>query len=422
VPPERPAYTLRRVWLPKDLEEQYYCGLSNEGLWPLCHVAFHRPQFRPEHWESYRAANEIFADAVLEEAGGEPAFVFIQDYHFGLLPRMLKQRNPGVVIAQFWHIPWPNRETFRAFPWKEELLDGMLGNDVLGFHLPYHCSNFLDTVDRNIEALVDTEKRDVRRAGHTTAVRAFPISIDYDKHCRASESAAVRDETVLWQLRLDTRTQWMGIGIDRVDYTKGIPERIAAIDLLLDEHPEYLGELTFVQVGVPSRTAIPSYAELNQQIIAQIDAVNRKHGGRQWQPIHFVHEHLDQAALMALHRMADFCVVSSLHDGMNLVAKEYVASRTDESGVLVLSSFTGAARELTDALQINPFSISEIAEAMHAAMMMPFDEQQRRMRRMRAAVEMNNVYRWAGKLLEALLRIDMPEVNTDAGAAMTVMA
>jgi trehalose 6-phosphate synthase len=214
----------------------------------------------------------------------------------------------------------------------------------------------------------------------------------------------------------------MGIGIDRVDYTKGIPERIAAIDLLLDEHPEYMGELTFVQVGVPSRTAIPSYAELNQQIIAQIDAVNRKHGGRQWQPIHFVHEHLDQSALMALHRMADFCVVSSLHDGMNLVAKEYVASRTDESGALILSSFTGAARELTDALQINPFSISEIAGAMHTAMAMPFDEQQRRMRRMRAAVEMNNVYRWAGKLLQALLRIDMPEVNTDAGAAMTVMA
>jgi trehalose 6-phosphate synthase len=422
VPPERPMYTLRRVWLPKDVEEQYYYGLSNEGLWPLCHIAFHRPQFRPEHWDSYRAANEIFAEAVLEEAGGEPAFVFIQDYHFGLLPRMLKQRNPGLVIAQFWHIPWPNRETFRAFPWKEELLDGMLGNDVLGFHLRYHCLNFLETIDRNIEALVDSERGDVRRAGHTTAVRPFPISIDYDRHCRLADSAAVRDETVLWNLRLEARTRWMGIGVDRVDYTKGIPERIAAIDLLLDAHPEYLGELTFVQVGVPSRTNISSYSELNEQICSQVETVNRKHGGRQWQPIHFVHQQVDQAALMALHRMADFCVVSSLHDGMNLVAKEYVASRTDESGALILSSFTGAARELEDALLINPFSIAEIAGAMHTAMMMSPDEQQRRMRRMRAAVEGNNVYRWAGKLLDALLRVDTPEVSTYESSVLTVMA
>jgi trehalose 6-phosphate synthase len=420
VPPESPAYTLRRLWLPRHIEEQYYYGLSNEGLWPLCHIAFHRPQFREEHWESYRIANELFAEAVLEETGGDAAFVFIQDYHFGLLPRMLKQQNPNLIIAQFWHIPWPNRETFRAFPWKEELLDGMLGNDVLGFHLRYHCSNFLETVDRNIESLVDNEKGNVRRSGHVTAVRPFPISIDYEKHCRSAESEEVQAEEEAWLVRLAQRTRWIGAGIDRVDYTKGIPERIAALDMLFEQHPEYIGELTFVQVGVPSRTGIASYDDLNQKIASEIDAVNRKHGRGDWKPIHFVHQHLDQPCLMALHRICDFCLVSSLHDGMNLVAKEFVASRTDEDGALILSSFTGAARELTDALLVNPFSIGEIAGAIHTALTMPWEERHRRMGRMRAAVEANNVYRWAGKLLEALLRIDVSEHPAEATSLFTV--
>lgn len=420
VPPDDPTYTLRRVWMPRHIEEQYYYGLSNEGLWPLCHIAFQRPVFKPEHWESYRIANEIFAEAVLEEAAGEPAFVFIQDYHLGLLPRMLKQQHPSLTIAQFWHIPWPNREIFRAFPWKEELLDGMLGNDLLGFHLRYHCNNFLETVDRNIEALVDTERGSVLRLGHTTSVRPFPVSIDYDRHARVSESEAVRDEVEAWEDRLGKRTRWLGIGIDRVDYTKGIPERIAALDLLLDTHPEYLGEITLVQVGVPSRTAISSYGDLNLNIGAQIEAVNMKHGTDDWKPIHFINRHMDQPALIALHRMADFCVVSSLHDGMNLVAKEFVSSRTDEDGVLILSSFTGAARELADALQVNPFAVGELADAMHMALTMHPEERQRRMCRMRGAVEANNVYRWAGKLIEALLRIDVAEKPSFSSSAAAV--
>jgi trehalose-6-phosphate synthase len=409
VPPEDPRYTLRRVWLPRQVEEEYYYGLSNEGLWPLCHIAFQRPTFDPKWWESYRLANELFAEAVLEETRGEPSFVFIQDYHFGLLPRMLKQQNPNLIVAQFWHIPWPNRETFRAFPWKEELLDGMLGNDLLGFHLRYHCSNFLETVDRNIEALVDSEKALVRRSGHTTAVRAFPISIDYDSHCATADSEEVRQETGAWLARLGGRTRYVGIGIDRVDYTKGIPERLAALDVFFARHPEYRGELTFVQVGVPSRTAIGSYELLNQRIAADIESLNRKYGCGGWQPVIFVHRHVEQAALMALHRIADFCVVSSLHDGMNLVAKEFVASRTDEDGVLILSSFTGAARELTDAIQVNPFSIGEMADAIHLALGMTPDERRKRMARMRGVVHGNNVYRWAGKLLRSALCLEPRE-------------
>ncbi len=402
VPPEHPTYHLRRVWLSEELENDYYYGLANEALWPLCHTVFHRPRFSATHWDGYKRANELFADAVLEEAAGEPAFVFVQDYHLALLPRILKRANPKLKIAQFWHIPWPNREAFRAFPWKEELLDGMLGNDLLGFHIRHHCSNFLDTIDRNIEALVDTEHARIRRGGHDTLVRPFPISIDFASYHGRAASVSVPSKTVQWYSELGFRPEILGLGIDRIDYTKGIPERLEAIDRLLEGHPEYIGRLTFVQVGVPSRTTIAAYHNLNDEVTSLIDRINSRWGRGRWKPIVFIHRHVEQSALIALNVMADFCAVTSLHDGMNLVAKEFVASRIDEDRVLVLSAFTGAARELSDALIVNPFSIDEIAEAMHRAINMPAEERRTRMTGMRRVVAENNVYRWAGKILTTL--------------------
>ncbi len=402
VPPESPEYTLRRIWLSHEIEQEYYYGLANEGLWPLCHIAFQRPRFNRQHWESYRLANEIFAEAVLEEAAGDPAFVFIQDYHFGLLPRLLKNANPRLTVAQFWHIPWPNRETFRAFPWKEELLDGLLGNDLLGFHLRYHCTNFLDTIDRNIEALVDVDHGVVRRGGHHTSVRPFPISIDFDHQVKIASSPEITAATVEWWREIGRMPEILGIGIDRIDYTKGIPERLVGLDRLFEDHPEFLGRLTFVQVGVPSRTAIPGYRKLNDDVTATVERINARWGRGSWKPIIFIRRHVDQKALVALHLISDFCVVSSLHDGMNLVAKEFVGSRIDEDGVLILSSFTGAARELTDALCVNPFAVDEIANAMYSAIAMPAAERRRRMVRMRSVVETDNIYKWAGKFVMTL--------------------
>jgi trehalose 6-phosphate synthase len=402
VPPEDPSYTLRRVWLPKRIEDEYYYGLANEGLWPLCHAVFHRPRFSARNWQSYREANELFAGAILEEAAGKPAVVFIQDYHLALLPQMLKRSNPNLTVAQFWHIPWPNRETFRAFPWKEELLDGMLGNDLLGFHLQYHCANFLETIERSIEARVDTEHGYVSRNGHRTTVRAFPISIDFDERVRMAASPRVVPATRQWQEELGSTPEILGIGIDRIDYTKGIPDRLQAIDCLLEEHPEYIGRLVFLQVGVPSRIGIADYDGLNRALVEQVDAINRKWGHSSWKPIVFVRRHVDQQALVALQLMADFCLVTSLHDGMNLVAKEFVASRIDGDGVLILSAFTGAARELTDALIVNPFAVDQMAEAVHQAINMPAEERRRRMNRMRSVVAANNVYCWAGKILLTL--------------------
>lgn len=413
VPPWNPCYTLRRVWLSKEQENGYYYGLANEGLWPLCHIVFAAPKFDPESWEYYRQVNALFAQAVLEEAGDEPTFVFIQDYHFGLLPRMLKNSRPNLIVAQFWHIPWPNRETFRVFPWGEELLDGLLGNDLLGFHLRYHCQNFLDTVDRHIEAKVDMERFEVTRGGKATLVRPFPISIDFEAHSAAAQSAAVEEEMARLVKELGLQDVRMGVGLDRVDYTKGIANRLRAVDRLLEQYPQYRGKLVFVQVGVPSRTRIPRYQEISEEIELLVEEINWRWSEGGWRPIIYLKEHASPVRMMALHRLADFCMVTSLHDGMNLVAKEFVASRGDEDGVLILSKFTGSARELTEALLVNPFSLEEIVGSMHSALIMTPEERRWRMQRMREAVATNNIYRWAGKIISSLLRLgDAEESQT----------
>lgn len=414
VPPDDPKYTLRRVWLTPEQEQGYYYGLANGGLWPLCHITFTRPRFDPRDWESYREVNRLFADAVLEEVGSEPAFVFIQDFHFCLLPRMLKEAHPRLVVAQFWHIPWPNREVFRTFPWGEELLDGLLGNDLLGFHVHYHCQNFLDTVDREIEARVDGDRFEIHRGGHGTQVRPFPISIDFEAHEKAATSANVDEAMQRWRIELNLKEEVLGVGIERLDYTKGIPDRLRGIDFLLENHPEYLGKIRFVQVAVPTRIHVPAYQQINQDVDDAVNEINNRWRTGDWEPIAYIKEQQGPVEMMALHRLSRFCIVSSLHDGMNLVAKEFVASRRDGDGILILSRFTGAARELGDALQVNPYSIGEIAEAINQALTMPEEERRRRMHRMRTQVETYNVYRWAGRILSTLLKFDFAEPSEDA--------
>ncbi|GGH16391.1 alpha,alpha-trehalose-phosphate synthase (UDP-forming) [Silvibacterium dinghuense] len=416
VPPDNPTYTLRRVWIDEQLQREFYNGMANEGLWPLCHASFVRPTFRPRDWESYRRANQIFADAILEEAGDEAAFVFIQDYHFALLPRMLKERNPKLIVAQFWHIPWPNAEAFRAFPWKEEILDGLLGNDLFGFQLRYHCTNFLETIDRNIEAIVNNEQSNVQRGGHETLVRPFPISIDFDAHVRTAFGPEVQADMEEWrrQLNLDSSgIEFLGIGIDRIDYTKGIPDRLHGFDYFLEQHPEYRGRIQFVQIGVPSRMQIEQYQAVSEEVEKLVDTINTRWATGSWKPVIFLKQYFTPRQLIALHRLAHFCVVTSLHDGMNLVAKEYVASRFDEDGVLILSRFTGAARELSDALLVNPFAIGEIAEAIAQAVHMKQEERRKRMRRMRREVEENNIYHWAANILSQLLRFEIPSTQSE---------
>jgi trehalose 6-phosphate synthase len=404
VPPGEPEYSLRRVWLSKEEEQGYYYGFANEALWPLCHIAYARPQFNLSDWKQYCHVNRKFADAVLEEIADDPAFVFVQDYHFALLPRMLKNARSDLIVAQFWHIPWPNREAFRVCPWQTEILDGLLGNDLLSFQIQYHCNNFLDTVERAIEAKVDMERFSVTVGGHVTNVVPQPISIDPElvqSYLPDDLEAAERK----LRRHLHLQDQAILVGIDRVDYTKGIPERFRAIDRLLTLRPEWKGRVSFVQVGAPSRVHIPTYRHLNEELQALADDVNWRHSCDGWTPIIFLNEHHSPEQIATLDRIAAACVVSPLHDGMNLVAKEFVAVRDDLQGVLILSRFTGAARELDGAVLINPFAVDEFAEALHAALTMSCEEQEQRMRRMRQQVNDNNVYRWAGMLMSRMSKL-----------------
>ncbi|MEP6672427.1 MAG: trehalose-6-phosphate synthase [Chthoniobacter sp.] len=415
VPPEDPAYTLRRVWLTPKQEKGFYYGLSNEGLWPLCHMAFTRPVFRKEDWEAYKEVNALFARAVIEEAGDGPALIFIQDYHFALLPRMLKSlAGNRLVIAHFWHIPWPNREIFRTFPWHAELLDGLLGSDLLGFQVRHHCQNFLDTVDRTMEAKVDHERFEITRKASPTRVRPFPISIDCAEHVEHAASDEVAQAMESWRDRLQLGKRSLGIGLERLDYTKGIPERLRAFDDLLLRHPEWRGRVVFAQVAVPSRSHLEEYRNLEEEVDGLVAQINGRWRKGDWEPVVLLKRHFDSTDMMALHRLAQFCVVSSLHDGMNLVAKEFLASRTDEMGVLILSRFTGAHRELPESLEINPFAIHEVSDAMACALEMSPQEQRRRMVRLRAQVAYNNVFRWAGKFLSELLHLELNEYGQDA--------
>lgn len=411
VPPNHPTYTLRRVWLTPEQEQGYYFGLANEGLWPLCHTAFQRPVFRLPDWEHYREVNHRFADAVLEEAGDTPTFVFIQDYHFCLLPRLLKDAAKSrMIIAQFWHIPWPGRETFRVFPWGEELLHGLTGNDLIGFHIRQHCQNFLDTVDRHIEARVDREHWAIARGGRETMVRPFPISIDFAGQEVLARSQEVEASMIVWRQQLGLAPGVViGAGIERMDYTKGIADRLRAIDLFFERHPEWRGKMSFVQIAAPSRSELRAYQEAEVEVAELATAINARWATDGWKPVHLLKKHHGPVELTALRRLASFMIVNALHDGMNLVAKEYCASRFDGDGVLILSRFTGAYRELGESIGVNPYAMHEIADAIHEALSMDPVERLRRMTRMRDTIRTHNVFRWAGKIVANLLHFELPD-------------
>jgi len=405
VPPDNPQYTLRRVWLSKEQVDGFYLGFSNEALWPLCHVTFTPPVFRESDWEAYKAVNRIFADAVLQEIAGRPALVLVQDYHFALLSRMIKEQNPGLTVGQFWHIPWPMHEVFRTCPWQEEILEGMLGNDLLGFHVRSFADNFMETVRHGLGARIDSEHATINYRGKPTLVEPFPISVDFDSLSQQAGTEQVAEEMAKLSAEFNLAGKYVGVGMDRMDYTKGIPQRLQALDMFLDEYPDYRGKVVFIQAGMPSRTQIDSYRDVGQRIDDLIGSINRKHATDSWQPIVALTRQLSPVELSALRRLATFCVVSSLHDGMNLVAKEYVAARVDGDGVLILSQFTGAAAEMPEALLINPFAIADFADKIREAIEMPESERRRRMKAMRETVAANNIYRWGAAMVSRLISI-----------------
>jgi trehalose 6-phosphate synthase len=399
VPPEKPSYRIRRVWLSDEEEQGYYYGFANEGLWPLCHIAHTRPSFRAADWAHYQTVNRRFADVVADEARTDDPIVLVQDYHFALLPRMVRDRLPRATIITFWHIPWPNPEAFGICPWREEVLEGMLGSSILGFHTQFHCNNFFDTVDRFLEARVDRETFTISYGGDPTEVRRYPISIEWPPMALAIQPPVPEcRQRVRERLGLHPDVR-LGVGVDRLDYTKGILERFAAIERLLELEPRWIGHFSFLQAAAPSRVSIDEYQNLDARVRQVAARINERFGRPGCQPIVLKIEHHDAAQVYELYRAADLCYVSSLHDGMNLVAKEFVAARDDEQGVLLLSQFTGAARDLAEALIVNPYDIEQSAAAMHLALTMSPEEQRARMRSMRNLVQEFNVYRWAGRML-----------------------
>jgi trehalose-6-phosphate synthase len=414
VPPDHPRYTLRRVWLTKEEEAGYYLGFANEGIWPLCHIAHTRPVFRPADWEHYQHVNERFAEALLAEIErAENPYVLIQDYHFALLPRLIKRKRPDARVAIFWHIPWPNPEAFRICPWERELLDGLLGADLVSFHIQAHCNNFLETVDQSLESRIEWDRFTVNRNEHITAVRPHPISVALPEWSRdASMNATAEQNRANILATLGPEIIFLGVGVDRVDYTKGIVERFRAIEYFLDKYPYFHGQFAFVQFGAPSRTDIRCYQDLVAEVEGEADRINRRFQTERWRPIVLFSQHHSHAEIEPYYRAADFCLVTSLHDGMNLVAKEFVVSREDGDGVLILSQFTGASRELRDALLVNPYDIAQMGEMIHRALEMPVEERRARMERMRREVRDHNVYRWAGELITELseIRLDTPEM------------
>jgi len=384
VPPTNPNYTLRRVWLTKEEEEGYYYGFANEGLWPLCHIAHVRPVFRSGDWEQYVHVNQRFADAVIKEARTDDPVVLAQDYHFALLPRMVREVLPKATIITFWHIPWPNPESFGICPWREEIIEGLLGSTILGFHTEFHCKNFLETVDRYLEARIEHEVSTVSYGGKLTKVEDYPISIAWPE----GDAGATIEEcraTIRHELGLPPG-QLLGIGVDRLDYTKGIIERFQAIEKMLEQHPELIGRFSMVQIAAPSRASLDEYQNFDARVRSLVQRINRRFGTPSYEPIILKVEHHDADQVNRYYRASDVCLVTSLHDGMNLVAKEFIAAREDERGVLVLSQFTGAARELHEALIVNPYHIEQGADAIYRALTMPEVEQRERMRIMRALV------------------------------------
>jgi trehalose 6-phosphate synthase len=396
---------LRRVWLSKEEEQGYYFGFANEGLWPLCHIAYTRPTFRPQDWEHYKRVNERFASVLLEEMEHDPEpCLLVQDYHFALVPRLVKEQRPDARVAIFWHIPWPNPEAFGICPQQRELVHGLLGADLIGFHIQAHCMNFLGTVDRSLESRVELERSAVNRNGHITLVHPFPISIPFPEQ-QISEpwDAAATRRALLKDLGVEA--EFLGVGVDRVDYTKGILERFRGLDNVFEQAPEYRGRLTFVQIGAPSRMQIKSYADLYTEVQREAERINERWQTGRWKPIVLLERYHSHREIEPFNRAANFCLVTSLHDGMNLVAKEFVASRSDEQGVLILSTFTGASRELHDALLVNPYDAGQLGSAIRLALQMSPEQQRERMRRMRRVVRENNVYRWAANLIGELAEI-----------------
>jgi trehalose 6-phosphate synthase len=424
VPPGSAKYRLRRVWLSDEDERGYYDGFSNSALWPLCHRTYVQPVFRSDDFDTYRDVNERFADAVAEEATSGAPVVLVQDYHFALAPSMIRKRLPSAAVATFWHIPWPHWQTFATCPWRDEILQGLLGSNVVGFQTPADCFNFVETVDRLLGAEIDCGEGVITYRGRRVMVRDYPASIDWPGEWTTGPSIQICRDVVRKDLRLDSNVV-LGVGVDRLDYTKGIEEKFLMVERLLELQPDLCGKFAFVELAEPSRHRLSAYRKARLRVLQTADRINRRFANGEYRPIFLLEAHHSAATIARYYRAADVCVVSSLHDGMNLVSKEFVASRDDEQGALMLSEFAGAANELDDALIFNPYHIDQAASTLMSALDMSRDEQRARMHRLRHTVKRHDARAWASRMVGDVLetcedaQAEKSSLSVTAGASLS---
>lgn len=387
--------TLEPVLLTAGEKEQFYDGCANQALWPLLHDLPSKCRFEPAYWTGYREATEKFADAV-EAVAEWDDLVWVQDYHLMLLGEALRARGSRVKLAYFHHVPFPATDIFERLPWRREVLQGLMHFHSVGFQTERDRRNFTASVRRHLE---DVQVRRlgprylVRAGGMTTTAGAYPISIDFRELATQAESAQVREREQ--EIRRQMPGQAIVLGLDRLDYTKGLLERVAGFRELLERHPELRGRVTLLQVVVPSREQIPQYRELRLNLEQQISAINGQYGGAGWTPIVYLYRAVSREEMLAMYRAAAIALITPLRDGMNLVAKEFCAARTEENGVLILSEFAGAAEELKlGAVLVNPYDVEAVGSALVRALAMEGSEQRARMRRMRETVAAHDVFDW----------------------------
>ncbi len=399
VPPDTKTYTLKRIFLKKKELDGFYYGFANQTLWPLCHAVFIKPIFHTSWWEEYKQVNQKFADAILEEIKDDNAFIWVNDYHFALLPKMLQEKHPKLSVGVFWHIPWPTHEIFRICPWRKEILEGLLGADFIGFHRGYHVDNFVECARRELGVIVDNEPKSIIWNDNHTKLANLPAGIDYHEIQDSFSKHKLIDKRII-KRDFGFNFEKLIIGVDRIDYTKGLVERLKILDRFFEKYPEYIGKVVYFSVGAPSRIHIPAYKNLNKEILDLVEKINWKYSTNDWFPIVFVDQILPREKIFEYYRLADVCLVTALDDGMNLVAKEFVLCSDPEKGVLVLSKFTGAAKDLKWALQINPYSVEASVDVLRQALEMNKKEKIERNKNLKNAVKANNIYDWAKNFIE----------------------
>lgn len=402
-------YTLKRIFLDKNEFDGFYYGFANQTLWPLFHVVFVKPVFNRAWWDTYVSVNRIFAENIIRELKStEEAVIWINDYHLALVPKMLHEVNPRLAIGTFWHIPWPTHEIFRICPWRRQILEGILGSDFISFHRDYHVDNFVSCARRELGVMVESEPTTITRYGHKTQLTSLPAGIDFEE-VRSITRARTLSKTNVIQNDFGIQTEYLAIGVERVEYTKGIIERLKILELFFKKYPEYQGKLTYLSIAPPSRTQIPTYRKYSEEVSALTEKINSDLQTPEWKPLHFIHTNIERVKLFEYYRAADICLVTSLDDGMNLVAKEFVLAANPEKGMLLLSKFTGAAKDLRKAQLINPYDTEGSANALFESLKMEPEEKKKRNEEMINVLKEHNLYEWAIQFVQSTLRANEDE-------------